>query len=154
MKFTPKSQDTITREERERKAKRLLPPGDYDFEVIQAEDKVSNAGNDMIKLTLRVFAPDGTTVLVDDYLMEKMAYKLRHFADGTGLTARYDSGEMVAFDCVGASGKVTLKHETSEKYDPKCVVKDYVVGDKSEKPTPRPVRSREPGDDDEDQIPM
>ena len=138
MKFTPKTPEEVKREEQERKLARLLPEGVYDFEVTQAEDQVSKKGNEMIHLTLRVYSAEGHPVLIDDWLLEAMAHKLRHFADATGLTATYDTGNLTAFECVGVCGKVKIKQEKKGEYDPKCVVRDYVVS-KDAKPSPRPA---------------
>lgn len=119
MKFTPDSEEKLNEE-------RLLPEGTYDFEVYKALDAVSKKGNEMIRLTLRVFNRDGRTVLVDDYLMEAVKFKLIHFCKATGLYPRYESGELVAEDCVGRAGEVVLRIEKQDGYEPKNSVKDYV----------------------------
>jgi hypothetical protein len=43
VKITPKTEEQI-------KMERLLPAGDYPFQVLSAEDKRSKNGNDMIAL--------------------------------------------------------------------------------------------------------
>ena len=118
MKFQPKTEEQLQRES-------LLEPGIYDFEVQSAEDTTSSAGNDMIATTLKVFRPDGGHILVNDWLLEKMAFKLIHFCRTTGLDAIYDSGDLAAQHCLGRSGKVLLIIKQDPGYAPKNAVKDY-----------------------------
>lgn len=128
MKFTPKSEKQIAEEG-------LLPEGNYGFEVAKAEDKVSKSGNDMIEVNLRVFNTDGGFVFVRDFLMEKIAYKLRHFAEAAGLLEKYESGEFTAADCEGRIGhvKIIIKKDPTGTYPDKNEVRDYVVGDTTAK---------------------
>lgn len=124
MKFQPKSEDEIQRE-------LLLPAGSYDFQVADAEEKTSKSGNPMIAVKLQVFDGDGGHRFVMDYLMEKMAFKFRHFCDSTASLDLYNSGSLTAKDCVGRCGKVKLAVEEQEGYNPKNTVKDYVKHDES-----------------------
>lgn len=120
MQFTPKTEKQLSEE-------RMLPAGVYDFEVMKAENKISKSGNEMIKITLRVFAPDGSTLLVDDYLMEAMQFKLLHFCECAGLMSKYEAGTLEAFDCEGVAGKVNLKQDPAkDNFQAKNSVKDYV----------------------------
>lgn len=143
MRFTPKTEEECTKFT-------LLPAGIYDFEVTAARNKISNAGNDMIEIELKVFHDDGSAT-VKDYLMEAVAYKMRHFCAAAGLMAQYDSGELDDIDCIGATGKVKLeiskckqKPNSDECYPDKNGVKDYIVPEGGAKPA-----SREPGSDDD-----
>lgn len=127
MKFQPKSADEIVMDS-------LLNPGIYPFEVMSAEDQFSKSGNEMIKLKLAVFGPDNQQAHVYDYLLEKLAHKLRHFAEAVGLLAKYESGELSAFDCREKTGYVKLIVDDKDPaYPPKNTVKDYVPEPK-EKP--------------------
>lgn len=121
MKFSPKTEDDIKREA-------LLPPGEYDFEVIKSEDKQSQSGNDMIAVQLKVFGPNGERT-VRDWLMEKMAYKLRHFCAATGILPKYEAGTLTAEDCLGRSGKVKIVIKDDAQYGPQNSVKDYAVAE-------------------------
>lgn len=112
----------------------LLEPGVYGFEVIGALDKVSKAGNEMIELKLNVFGNE-KEAHVYDYLMEKMAFKLRHFAECTGLLAEYESGTLDAYRCNNKVGYCKLAVDPGNgDFLPKNVVKDYV---KPETPLPK-----------------
>ncbi len=123
MRFTPKSEHEI-------EAENLLPKGTYDFEVAKAEDGTSKRGNEMIKVALKVFAPNGGTPFVYDYLLEAFLSKLLNFCSCTGLMDRYSAGALTADDCWGKVGKVEIDIEpASGKFKAKNVVVDYVRKD-------------------------
>jgi hypothetical protein len=104
----------------------LLEPGVYPFEVMTAEDKVSKTGNEMIELKLNVFS-DNQEAHVFDYLLEKMAFKLRHFAEATGLISDYEVGSLDALACMGKVAYVKIGIDKGNgSFPPKNVVLDYV----------------------------
>ena len=75
----------------ERKAEKLLPKGDYDFVVIDAEETQSAAGNPMIVLTHEV-SNGSETARVRDYLVAKRPAKLRNAVEACGFGDRYHTG--------------------------------------------------------------
>ena len=110
----------------------LLTPGVYDFEVVSAEEKMSKAGNEMIALRLKVWDKDGKEHYIYDYLLEALAYKLKHFAECTGLLPAIESGSLSADDCEGKCGSVLIKIDKGDAtYAEKNSVKDYVVQPKN-----------------------
>jgi hypothetical protein len=126
MKFAPKTEEEIASE-------LIMPAGTYDFEVVEAEEKLSKGGNDMIVVELKVFNKDGGFRKVTDYLLEKLAYKLRHFCCTTGLIQSYNAGSLSAAKCIGRGGKVIIQVEPERKsddgsktYPAKNSVKDYL----------------------------
>lgn len=116
MRFTPKNEDELNP---------LIPAGVYDAEVVKAEEKESKKGNPMIAITLRVFMPNGDTVLLNDWLMEAMLEKLLQFCNAAGLRAIYDQGELRDDDCVGKSVRVNVKIKTDEVHGEQNQVKGY-----------------------------
>lgn len=126
MKFQPKS-------EQELQAMNLIDPGTYQFEVVTATDKISKKGNEMIEVQLKIWDINGHEHIVYDYLLESMAYKLKHFADVCGLGDKYLAGELGSLDCVGRGGKVELIIQDGQPkpdgglYPAKNAVKDYVL---------------------------
>jgi hypothetical protein len=122
MEFTPKSNKQL-------KEEMLIPAGEYDFEVVKAEEKLSKSNNPMIALNLKVFV-DGGTRFCNDWLMTTsaaMEFKFRHFCEATGLLDRYDSGQISAQDIQGVAGKVKIAVKDDEQYGPQNTVKDYIV---------------------------
>lgn len=122
MKFQPKS-------EKELAEANLIPAKTIcDFEVIEAKDTVSKTSNaEMIAIKLKVFYNDGFK-LVNDYLLEAMASKLRHFCEASGLMKEYADGSLRAEHCLGACGKLKVAIEDkNDGYQPKNKVGDYVV---------------------------
>ena len=127
MRFTPKT-------EAELKESNLFPEGEYSFEILDAEETLSKAGNDMLVLSLRIFENGGeNSQRVFDYLVsiDSMIWKIRHFADAIGMLPEYDSGEMLAETLPGRTGKCKIVIQpASGQWDAKNAVKDYL---------PRPV---------------
>jgi hypothetical protein len=107
MKFTPKT-------EKELAEQGLLPKGTYPFEVADALEKVSTKGNDMIVVHLIVYADDGSSRKLTDYLMESVAFKLHSFCKSTGLLPKYSEGNFGAEDCLGRSGYVNIAIEPAK----------------------------------------
>ena len=131
MKISPKTDQQIVQEN-------LWPEGEYDFEVAAAEETTSKKGNPMIKVTLVCFDADRKRTITD-YLLESMAFKLKHFLYTIGMGAGYESGEFTADQMVGRAGKVILKHEQQEGFMPKNVVKDYISPTEADVAKPKPI---------------
>lgn len=141
MKTNPKSEAALREE-------MLLPAGDYDFEVLDAVDKLSQKGNEMIAVKLAVFRPNGSRQYVNDWLMEKMAFKLRHFCYSVGLGEKYEAGDLDAESCKGRTGRVTLKIEEQEGFGSRNAVKDYAPVQVDAKPAPAATPKLPVGVDD------
>ena len=132
MQFNSRSREELARES-------LTPPGEYDFEIISAEETTSKKGNEMIKLTLRVFVENGE-IHVYDYLVAGMEYKLANFCDAIGRSDDYDDGEINADNLVGCAGKLKLVIEEAQKdkdtgevkWPAKNAVKTYIAGKKGQ----------------------
>jgi hypothetical protein len=125
MRFQPKSESEI-------QSMNLLQDGVYPFEVVEAHDRISKSGNDMIELKLKLWDSEGHERIIFDYLLEKMAYKLRHFAEISGLLDKYESGEINYLDCLHKTGNVEITIQKGQQkneggyYPDKNSVKDYV----------------------------
>lgn len=104
----------------------LLKPGEYAFQVKNAEDAVSKAGNAMIRLTLAVWDDQGKERIITDYLLAALMYKVKHFCDAVGLEDKYQQGKFEAIDCVGKSGRCKIKIDEQDGYAPKNSVQDYI----------------------------
>lgn len=128
MKVSPKT-------EKELNEMNLIPIGDYPFEVLDAQDKKSKKGSDMIELQLAIFVGDSRRLLTD-FLLDAMPGKLFHFCQYTGLADKYAKGELTAEDCLGKSGYLTVKTSKGKKKDgpgdeywpDRSSVDDYIRG--------------------------
>lgn len=120
MNFTPKKDEELNSFD-------VFPKGEYDFEVVKAVDETSKAGNTMIKLEIDIFAPNGKKSRVFDYLLESLAYKLKHFCQAVGLHDEYEEGNINADMCFNRSGKciISIKHDKTGNYPDKNEVRDY-----------------------------
>ena len=121
MNFQPKTEQEI-------QDAKLWKKGEYDFEVVEAEEKTSKAsGKPMIELRLRL--TDGKVArTISDYLLAEMPEKLRHASEACGLLDRYDTGNLSGNEFKGRRGKLKLGIEKDKKkvYPDKNVVLDYV----------------------------
>lgn len=149
MKFTPKTDKELAEE-------KLLPEGEYGFEISGAEEKISKAGNDMIVLTVRVFKDDGSFILVTDYLLESIMYKINHACKACGLFDKYELGELSARDFIGKTGhlKLVIQKDKNGEYPDKNSIKDYIVPKEGEKPVKPKGSIAKEKDELEDEIPF
>lgn len=123
MEFTPKSEKQIAEEN-------LRPAGVYSFEIVDSVDAVSKSGNDMIKLSLHVYNQSGDSCgVISDYLLEKLAYKLRHASFACGLGEKYNNGSLSADDFIGKAGdvKIMIKKDKTGQYPDQNMIADYLV---------------------------
>ena len=128
MKFSPKKDADLNVFE-------LRPPGTYDFTIVKASDEISKSNNnEMIKLKLELYTPDGNKFHVYDYLLESVAYKLKHFCSSVKLSKEYESGCIYADMLPTRSGKciIEIQSDKAGKYGDKNVVKDYCVSESTQ----------------------
>lgn len=128
MNFTPRTEQDI-------QDSKLWKKGDYDFEVLEGEDKTSKtSGKPMIELRLKL--NDGkTSRTFTDYLLAETPEKLRHAASACGLIDKYDAGDLPGASFKGKKGKVRLGIEKDRKkiYPDKNVVLDYICAESAAK---------------------
>jgi hypothetical protein len=116
------------RTEQEIAESRLLPKGDYDFEIVEAAEKNSKtSGKPMIELKIRVSNGSGSRTITD-YLLAETPEKLRHAAVACGLLDRYESGSLSDSDFRGKRGRLKLAIEKDKKkqYPDKNIVAGYI----------------------------
>jgi hypothetical protein len=88
--------------------RRLLQAGHYPARIIEAVEKESKAGNDMIELLVAVRAADGSEREFRDWLVgtDRGALKLRHAAEAVGALAKYEAGEIGQDDFPGHNVRI------------------------------------------------
>jgi hypothetical protein len=101
------------------KKKEMPEPGDVSFEIIDAEEGVSRAGNEQIKLKIRTTNSNGDSWNVYEYLLtsEKFKWKIKAVCQAIGEHALYDSGCVTPADFIGKSGKAKTVVQVSEGYN-------------------------------------
>lgn len=135
MRFEPKTEEQL-------KEENLWQPGLYGFEILQEVsfgssdtyetcNRQSKKGNDMIQLIIKVMNSEGDYIIITDYLLEAMAFKLRHAAVACNLEEKYNSGHLDANDFIGKTGMLELKIDKDKtgEYAAKNAVKDYVINE-------------------------
>lgn len=123
MQFKPRTEKEIQEEN-------LRPAGVYSFEIVDAKDETSKKGNDMIKLSVRLYNTEGDDCgVISDYLLESLAYKLRHAAVACGLEEKYVGGNITADDFIGKMGdlKLSIRKDKTGQYPDQNSIQDYVV---------------------------
>ena len=124
MQFKPKSEE----EDKKVKDFSLLPDGDYDFEVLGAEERFNTAGEPYIAMKLGVWDQGGRQQWVFNNLSasDTMLWKLRHFAGAVGIMAAYESGDINPLNLMGLSGKCKIYSKKDGKGILRNDVKDYI----------------------------
>ena len=109
----------------------LLPAGEYDVEVIEADERTSKNGNQMIALTLQARHPDGYDSRVWDFLVSVPAavFKIKMFCEAAGLQSQFEGGRLTAEDCVGAKAVATIIIEDGrESFSDRNSIQEYRTG--------------------------
>lgn len=116
--YVPKTDDQLQSES-------LLPVGEYDFKVLEAQETKSKSDNPMLKVKLNVLSESGSQH-VYDYIVPSSNFgerKLKAFARAIGLETEYTSGTLTADMCEGKLGRVNIGvQEASGGYDAKNIV--------------------------------
>jgi hypothetical protein len=154
MRFTP-----VSEEEANAQSSGVWPNGDYDFEIKDATEKESAAGNEMTELEVWLYDNDGKRKMVFDYLVatEKSAWKIRHFAASCGLLPQYERGSLSANEMVGRTGKCTIATQPAKDgYPAKNVIRVYLkaAGGSAARPVASRARTPAPAGDIDDEIPF
>lgn len=113
----------------QRAAKRtLICVGWHDGRIIEAAEKRSKSGNDMIEIAVGVFDADGNERTIRDWLTNSKlgAARLRHCCDAVGALTRYEAGEITEADFAGNACQVRIGIEKGRgRYPDQNVVLDY-----------------------------
>lgn len=97
----------------------LVPDGTYPFEITDAEEKKSKAGNDMLVIDLNIFTAEGRRIPVKDYIVPGTNYgdkKLFHFAQSIGIVAEYNARTISADSCRGRGGYAQIGTDKGKEF--------------------------------------
>jgi hypothetical protein len=125
MQFTP----TRTEAEAATLSKPNLLTGWHLGQISEAVEKISQAGNDMMQLTILVAGPNGKPRTIWDYLTPfgRGVLKFRHAAIAVGAAAQYDAGNISPDDFVGRSVQVKLSIQKKTGFPDASRIDDYKV---------------------------
>ena len=121
MRFEPKTAAEINA------SKMKLKEGPANFEIIKAEDTFSKHGNEMIKLTLRVWDCEGKWAQIFDYLVSNVPWKMLQFLNSISRPEIYETGVIDVESLLGASGGCVIKiqRDNSGVYGDRLVIAAY-----------------------------
>jgi hypothetical protein len=82
----------------------------------------------MVELIVAVVDKDGKSRKIYDWLVstEGSAYKIRHFAEATGMLKQYEAGELPASAMKGKTGRCEVVIKKSDGYPDKNAISDYL----------------------------
>lgn len=94
----------------------LLQCGEtYDATVIEANERVSQKGNDYINLKLSVYADPDKPATQFCVIMPAWPEKLKAFCLSSGMIGAWVTRMVEATDCVGKNCKVVMSQELNDK---------------------------------------
>ncbi len=125
MRINPKSEA----EARQASRNNLITRGWHDGRITEATEKLSNAGNDMIELSVTVVAQGGSEITVPDWLTasDRTAQKLRNACIAVDALAAYEAGEITAVNFPGHTVRVKIGVQKRHGYSPRNTIEDYAL---------------------------
>lgn len=107
----------------------IIPAGEYPGQVISAEEKTSKAGNPMLVVDVEVYATDGKSKIITDYIVLGGEYpkdwKLKHLAESAGIPV---TGSLSAEEVVQRGVRVKVKiNPPKNGYGEENAIADYIV---------------------------
>ena len=122
MVFEPKNEKQLAEN-------KPLHAGVFQFTILQAWEKTSQAGNPMFELKVEITNGNGISRTLPDYLLPKgvSAEKLLQCAIACGLRAEYDSGSLPADAFIGKRGRLRLGIEKRKGFPDRNVIEGYLA---------------------------
>lgn len=116
--FTPKTEEEILYE-------RLMPEGEYYFEIIECEErKTPKTEFFRVKLTLTSAFNNRTYVRHDNITLHpSFAWKLRNACEAMGLLEKYGIGKLSSDDFMHRNGSLIIAHRKNKDTG---MLEDYV----------------------------
>lgn len=132
MKVTPRTENEIVEQG-------LLPDGWYPFRIIEAEQKTSKAGNEMMVINVQAFRGAGSR-FIKDFLMDNefSARKLRNLANTCNILDKYEAGGFETHDLENKEGYARIGVEKSKdaKFPAQNRIWDYAKEAPADSKTP------------------
>jgi hypothetical protein len=117
---------------------KLIPPGDYNFEILDAREANSrSSGNPMMELKLKVSNGNGVSRILPDYLLERNIEKLKNCCVACGIADQYQKGNVSPEDFKGKCGRVRIAvQKGKDGYFDKNTVANYLTPQLPKLPKP------------------
>lgn len=102
----------------------VLPDGEYEAVIFNAETGTTKNGDPKLAVTLKVYEPDGRNPLVTDHIVEPFGLRrLKRLCGATGVD--FDSGEVDPSKLVGQNVRVKLRVRHDDEYGDSNNVQGY-----------------------------
>ena len=131
MQFQPKTQEEIREQVKSRYS--ILLPGVYDFEVLEANDRISKKGNPMLELLLNIaeYTPEGSlkNYWVRDYILSDNQPRLFELCEAINMLGDYERGVLDPVDLQGKCGRaeIIIRKDKEGQYPDQNSVKKYIA---------------------------
>jgi hypothetical protein len=129
---------------------RLMPDQWYEAYSMDAEEKISKAGNEMLVMTV-IIRLSGSDRKLIDYMTASAEYRLLSLAEATGNRAKYDAGELNSVDVRAKHFRVktAMQKDRTGVYGDKIVIAEYArsTAAPAAVETPAPSTSTDVDDD-------
>ena len=130
-KFTP-----MTKEQQDERGK-FYKEGFVDFVVLSLEEKISQAGNNMLVINLQLWDETGKNGTIKDHITENATWKLHDFLESIGYKEDADTGDIDLYKYRGCEGRGRVKYKKDE--DGKWKLQfNYVMPEMKSQLTPEP----------------
>lgn len=106
---------------------KLVPDGEYEAVVSEAEETTSKKGSAMIKLMVKIWAR-GETFHIPDYIVSPSGlWKLRQLVTAIGMPDAFDKGSIEAKSLIGKNclAFVRTRKDETGKYQDQNVISKY-----------------------------
>jgi hypothetical protein len=107
------------------------------FSIINCIETISKAGNEMLKVTMKITDSERNSVTINDYIVSSFVNKIKRFLDSVGLSSTFKNGEINADNLILLDGKCIIKYsereEVKDEYGaiflsyPKPIIKEYLA---------------------------
>lgn len=133
---------------------KLLPEGEYDLDVREAEERISSKGNPMIALEL-VPAGDDKPVIKEFLVATPTAmFKIEQFCNAAGLADKYQTGRLTEADCRDVRVRAKVVIEDGGDFADKNRVAEFVGPPHEPKETAAAGKYAHPDTPDDTDIPF
>lgn len=106
----------------------ILKPGKCKFYIQKCEITKSKAGNEMLKLMLKVTDETGKSTIIFDYIgnATNMLWKLKHILEAINHPELFGADGIDPKFLEEKRGECIIQHETTQEYGKSNKIKDYV----------------------------